>query len=82
MSIIIGVIGMVLLLTAFALNLMRRITENSMLYIVMNILGAGLSVYYAWTLEAYPFIILEGVWAGFAVYKLVMIRAQVVKTGN
>ncbi|MFH2035761.1 MAG: hypothetical protein ABIJ45_05105 [Candidatus Zixiibacteriota bacterium] len=69
-SIYFGIIGMLLLLAAFALNLMRNRTEDSYIYINMNIIGAGMSAYYAILLDAIPFVILEAVWCLFAVYKL------------
>lgn len=72
-NLIIGVIGMVLLLAAFALNLLKKLTHDSVIYIVLNILGAGISTYYACTLNAYPFIILEAIWAIFAIYKLAVV---------
>ena len=72
-NLIFGVIGMVLLLAAFALNLLKKLTHDSIMYIVLNILGAGISTYYACTLNAYPFIILEATWATFAIYKLVVV---------
>ncbi|MCP4703706.1 MAG: hypothetical protein GY865_03770 [candidate division Zixibacteria bacterium] len=62
-----------MLLLAFALNLLKKVTEHSISYILLNIFGAGLSVYYAYTLSAIPFIILEIVWASFAVYKLIVV---------
>jgi len=65
-----GIMGMICLLTAFVLNLVRVLRENAYLYIILNIAGASLSTYYAVTLNAIPFIILEGVWTFFAVYKL------------
>ena len=72
-NLIIGIIGMLLLLLAFALNLLKRVTEQSFSYILLNIIGAGTSTYYAYTLNAVPFIILEAVWALFAVYKLAIV---------
>jgi len=69
----IGILGMLLLLTAFALNLLKVVCENSVSYILLNIFGAGISTYYAYTLDAIPFIILEAVWCLFAVYKLVAV---------
>ncbi len=72
-NLIIGIIGMFLLLLAFALNLLKKVTEHSYSYILFNIFGAGLSTYYAYTLNAVPFIILEVVWASFAVYKLIVV---------
>lgn len=72
-NLLFGVVGMLLLLTAFALNLMKKITHDSISYILLNILGAGISTYYAWTLDAYPFVVLEAVWALFAAYKLTVV---------
>lgn len=73
MNLYIGILGMLLLLTAFALNLLKVVCENSVSYILLNIFGAGISTYYAYTLDAIPFIILEAVWCLFAVYKLVAV---------
>ncbi len=70
LNLFLGILGMALLLVAFVLNLMKIKGEGSKIYIIMNILGAGTSTYYAFTLEAVPFIILEAVWCLFAVYKL------------
>jgi hypothetical protein len=75
-NLVIGVVGMVLLLTAFALNLLRKLTHDSVTYIVLNILGAGISTYYAYTLDAYPFIMLEATWALFAIYKLAVVFSR------
>ena len=72
-NLIFGILGMLLLLLAFALNLLKKVTEHSISYILLNIFGAGISAYYAYTLVAVPFIILESVWALFAVYKLILI---------
>jgi len=69
----IGIAGMFLLLLAFSLNLAKRLTQDAVAYIVLNILGAGLSVYYAIALDAVPFIILESVWGLFALYKLMLV---------
>ena len=69
----IGIAGMFLLLLAFSLNLAKRLTQDAVAYIVLNILGAGLSVYYAIALDAVPFIILESAWGLFALYKLMLV---------
>jgi|GEM_PF-550012 len=79
-NLIIGVSGMVLLLGAFALNLLKVKTQDSHTYVIMNILGGGISTYYAVTLDAVPFVILEAVWTAFAVYKLAQISILLKKT--
>ncbi|MEP0827155.1 MAG: hypothetical protein HRF51_01410 [bacterium] len=61
---------MTALLMAFILNLLKRLTQDDLTYIGLNIAGGGLSTYYAVSLDAFPFIILEGVWTLFALFKL------------
>ncbi len=69
-TVTIGVIGMIFLLTAFALNLFKRVTQDSSLYYIFNIIGAGLLAYYAYALNSIPFLVLEIAWILFAIYKL------------
>ncbi len=72
-NLILGIIGMVLLLGAFELNLMKIMTQDSYIYILLNIFGGGISTYYAVTLNAVPFVVLEAIWTSFAVYKLIQV---------
>jgi len=71
LNIAIGTIGMIFLLVAFALNLFKKITQDSLIYNIFNIIGAGFLFYYAYTLNSIPFLILESIWISFAVYKLI-----------
>jgi hypothetical protein len=59
---IIGSIGVFVLLLAFVLNLLNKISRDSLIYILMNIIGAGLACYASCLIKYLPFIILEGVW--------------------
>ncbi len=59
---IIGSIGVFILLMAFVLNLLNKISKDSISYILMNIIGAGLACYASYLIQYIPFIILEGVW--------------------
>jgi hypothetical protein len=61
-SSLVGSLGVTLLLGAFFLNLFRYIQQGSKLYIVLNIIGAGLSCYASLLLHYWPFVILEGCW--------------------
>lgn len=70
---IIGTTGMLLLLVAFVLNLLKRVMQDSALYNILNIIGGGLLTYYAYSLNSIPFLILEVVWTLFATYKLIII---------
>ena len=61
-STIIGSLGVTLLLVAFFLNLFKFISQESRLYILLNIIGAGLSCYASVLIDFMPFVILEGAW--------------------
>ncbi len=73
---LIGTIGAGLLLLGFILNLARLITEKSLTYLLMNLIGASLATWYAWVTETWPFVALECVWAAAALTRLVL------KTGH
>jgi hypothetical protein len=61
-SSIIGSAGVAMLLVAFFLNLFRFISREAWTYLLLNILGAGLSCYASVLIQYLPFIILEAVW--------------------
>ena len=69
--VIIGSVGVGLLLLGFGLNLIRVISERSAIYLIMNIVGASLAAWYAWTETLIPFVILEAVWAFVAIIRMV-----------
>jgi hypothetical protein len=58
----IGFLGVAILLAAFFLNLFNRLNKDSVAYLSMNILGAGLACYASVLLKYLPFILLEGCW--------------------
>ena len=59
---IIGSIGVGLLLIAYFLNLIKRVSQDSKTYTTLNIVGAGLACYSSYLISFAPFIILEGTW--------------------
>jgi hypothetical protein len=61
-SSIIGSLGVTLLLAAYFLNLFRYIPQSNRFYILLNIIGAGLSCYASVLIRYWPFVILEGCW--------------------
>lgn len=67
---LIGSVGVGLLLLAFVLNLRRTIAESSPAYLLMNLGGAGMAAVYAFMTGSVPFVILESVWAGAALVRL------------
>ncbi len=79
----IGSFGVLILLTAFALNIIGKLTELSPMYLTMNIIGALLAGYYAVLDGIIPFIVLEFVWAAAALARLIMvIKKAPIKSGS
>jgi hypothetical protein len=67
----IGFIGVAILLIAFLLNLLKKISSGSLLYILLNIIGAGLSCLASWLIHYLPFVILEATWTLVSLFALV-----------
>lgn len=66
----IGFIGVTILLVAFLLNLLNKISAKSVTYISMNIVGAGLACLASVLIAYVPFIILEGAWTAVSLVSL------------
>jgi uncharacterized membrane protein required for colicin V production len=75
-SSLIGSLGVTLLLIAFFLNLFRHVSQDSRAYILLNILGAGLSCYASILIHYMPFVVLEAVWSLVAVAGFVKKRTK------
>jgi hypothetical protein len=73
---IVGSIGVGLLLLAYLLNLINRVSRDSRLYTALNVVGAALACYSSYLISFIPFIILEGVW--FVVSVIALIKLFVV----
>ena len=58
----IGFIGVTILLVAFFLNLMDKMRKDSLAYLLLNFIGAGIACLASILLHYLPFIILEGCW--------------------
>ena len=67
----IGFTGVTILLLAFLLNLLKKISSNSLPYILMNIVGAGLACLASWLIQYIPFVILEATWTIVSVIALI-----------
>lgn len=67
---IIGSVGVFILLLAFVLNLLNKISRESLSYILMNVIGAGLACYASYLINYVPFIILEAVWTAVSIIAL------------
>ncbi|MEO6253051.1 MAG: hypothetical protein ABIO79_07090 [Ferruginibacter sp.] len=67
----IGLTGVAILLLAFLLNLFKKISSNSLPYIIMNIIGAALACLASWLIHYIPFVILEATWTVVSIFALV-----------
>ena len=67
----IGAIGVAILLLAFLLNLLKKISSNSLPYILMNIIGAGMACIASWLIDYMPFVVLEAVWTVVSIVALI-----------
>ncbi len=68
----IGFIGVTILLLAFFFNLIGKIESESLVYLSMNFIGAGVACLASILLNYLPFIILEASWtlvSAFGLYK-------------
>lgn len=73
---VIGSTGLVILLTAFILLEKEKISRHSKEYLTANIIGSLLLGVYAFYLQAWPFVILETIWAFFALSELNLFCSQ------
>jgi hypothetical protein len=68
---IIASLGVIILLIAFLMNMFKSLSAQSRLYTGMNFLGAGLCGFSSYLISFYPFVILESIWALFALYSFI-----------
>lgn len=59
---VIGSAGVVFMVTAFGLNMIDKLDDDDLLYILMNLLGSFLSCIASYMIDYTPFMILEGIW--------------------
>ena len=64
----IGFIGVTILLIAYFLNLRNLLKKESLTYLLLNFIGAGLACFASLLLNYIPFIILEGCWTMVSLY--------------
>lgn len=66
-----GFIGVFLILLAYILNALDKISNKNLSFILLNLIGASIACFASVLLKYTPFIILEGVWALVSVNSLV-----------
>ncbi len=73
-AMIVGFSGMCLILLAYFLNLFHRISVNDTSYLLVNIAGCAILLYYGTLFEpiAWPIVFINAVWGVSAVWKLLL----------
>jgi hypothetical protein len=66
----IGFLGVFQILLAYTLNVIGRISNKSLGFVLLNLIGATMACVASILLDYWPFIILEGVWALVSLYTL------------
>lgn len=67
----IGFTGVTILLVAFFLNLRDIIGKDSLTYILLNVIGAGIACLASVLINYMPFVILEGCWTIVSIFSLI-----------
>ena len=73
---VLGSVGVTILLLAFLMNLLQKWKQDSLPYILSNIIGAGLSCASSIVIRFFPFIILEATWMLVSVFALLKYLKQ------
>lgn len=67
----VGFIGVFLILLAYILNVIGKIQNNDLPFILLNLIGASLACVASILMKYLPFIILEGVWSFVSLLSLI-----------
>ena len=59
----IATIGVGILLTAFSLNIIGKLSTENKIYSLLNLIGGILSAYASWIADFYPFVVLNIIWS-------------------
>ena len=68
---LLGFTGVAILLAAYLLHQLNKMSKDGWPYILMNITGAGLACFASYLIRYLPFIILEATWMMVSVVALV-----------
>ncbi|MBU3823113.1 hypothetical protein KO566_13705 [Flavobacteriaceae bacterium XHP0103] len=67
----IGFIGVFQILLAYFLNAIEKIPNKSLVFILLNLVGAAMACTASVLLKYWPFIVLEGIWTLVSLYSLI-----------
>ena len=75
----IGSLGVFQILLAYFLNVIGKITNKSLTFILLNLIGASMACLASILLNYLPFIILEGAWAMESLISLLKFKWSMTK---
>ncbi len=67
---IIGSIGVTLMLLAYLLNIIDKVDDDDISYILLNLVGGTLAFVASYMINYYPFMVLEGAWVLISMWGL------------
>jgi isoprenylcysteine carboxyl methyltransferase (ICMT) family protein YpbQ len=70
----IGFLGVFQILLAYFLNVIGKVSNKSLSFILLNVIGAAMACFASILLRYWPFIILEGVWTLVSIYALLKLK--------
>lgn len=71
LPLLLGILGMILILVGFFGVQTHKMNQDALGYDILNFLGSALLVYYGLVGHAWPFVILNGVWALYSLKDIV-----------
>ena len=66
----IGFVGVFQILLAYILNVLEKLKNKDLTFILLNLLGAAMACLASVLMNYLPFILLEGVWALVSLFSL------------
>ncbi|KAA5821454.1 hypothetical protein FPF71_16390 [Algibacter amylolyticus] len=70
----IGFLGVFQILLAYLLNVLGKIDNKHLAFILLNLVGASMACLASILIQYWPFIILEGIWALVSLYSLITLK--------
>lgn len=72
----VGFVGIFHILLAYILNVIGKIKNNDLIFILMNLVGASMACIASILMEYIPFIVLEGVWTIVSLISLIKYKKK------
>ena len=77
-----GFLGVFQILLAYFLNVIGKIKSNHLLFILLNLIGAGMACLASILLNYVPFIILEAVWTLISLVSLLTYSVSLIPSSS